>query len=134
MALAGYKTKILTVQVPDPTADLTIAAMIAPDIGLTVHNVYASCQTAVAAHATNIVTCSLIDGGTDGTGTTEVAVRTGGASVGWDANEFHELTLSNSATDVGFDAGDHVLVKYDEGGTVAPGYVTFQINYSVGGS
>lgn len=129
--LSGYNTQILTVNIADPAADLTIPLIKAPTgLGLTIHKVYAATTTAVAANGSNLVTCSLINGGADGSETTEIAVRTGGASVGWDANELHELTISAD----GLDAGDQLMFKYDETGTVAPGRVTVTVHYNVGGN
>lgn len=130
MSIAGYNTKILTVTIPDPTADVTIPLMIAPAGGIRILAAYAALSTAVTADATNKVTCSIIDGGAAGAGTTEIGVRTGGASVGWTANGLSALTVSSAE----LDGGAHLLAKYDESGTVAPGYVTFCIHWVQGGS
>lgn len=130
MTIAGYNTKVTTVVIPDPAADATIPVFKAPAVGATILNAYAATSAAIAADGTNYVICSLIDGGADGSGTTQIAVRTGGASVGWDANELHALTVSADS----LDGGDQLLFKYDEEGTVAPGYVTVSVEWTAGGT
>lgn len=130
MSIAGYNTKITSITIPDPAGDATIPVFKAPAVGATILNAYASMSAAIAANGSNLVTCSLIDGGQDGSGTTQIAVRTGGASVGWDALELHALTVSADS----LDGGDQLLFKYDETGTVAPGYVTVVVEWTAGGT
>ena len=130
MSIAGYNKRITTITIPDPTADVTIPVFVAPTGGARIHAAYAALSTAVTADATNKVTCSIIDGGSDGSGTTEIGVRTGGASVGWAANQLNALTVSAAE----LNGGAHLLFKYDESGTVAPGYVTVSIEWTQGGS
>lgn len=130
MSIAGYNTQVSTIIVPDPTADATITVFKAPAGGATIQAAYAAFSAAVTADATNKITVSLLDGGADGSGTTEMATRVGGASVGWGANELHALTVSQS----GIDGGDQINVKYDESGTVAPGYLTVTLHWTQGGT
>lgn len=130
MSIAGYNVKTTTIVVPDPTADATFTVFKAPLGGATLVAAYAAFSAAIAADATNKITVSLLDGGADGSGTSEMATRVGSASVGWDANELHALTIS----DYDVDEGDQINVKYDESGTVAPGYLTVVLHWVQGGT
>lgn len=130
MSIAGYNRKVTSICIPDPAGDITVLVMRAPFGGMRIHNAYASCSAAVTADATNKITMSLLDGGAAGAGTTEMATRVGGASVGWAANEGHALTISQAE----LDEGDHLLFKYDESGTVAPGDVTLTVEWTQGGT
>lgn len=131
MSIAGYNVKTLVVAVPDPAGDAKIACLIAPAGGIRIVAAHASCSAAVAADAVNKITFSLLDGGADGTGTDALATRVGGAAVGWDANELHALTLQ---TQTELDEGAHLIAHYDESGAVAPGWVSFVVQYVQGGS
>jgi len=128
MSIAGYNPKITSVAVIDPAATLKVAILKAPFGGATV-KAYASCSAAIASHATNIVTATLIDGGADGSGTTSMGTF-GGANTAWLANNMNALTL----TQTGIDEGDVLIVQYTEGGTVAPGTVTFSVEWTQGGT
>ena len=129
MTIAGFNTKVTTVIVPDPAGDATILLFKAPEVGATILNAYAACSTAIASHATNIITGSLLDGGADATGTTSMAAF-GGANTAWAANEANAMTVTQDSVD----GGDNVLFKYDEGGTVAPGYFVVTVEWTAGGS
>lgn len=128
MSVAGYNLKITSLAVIDPAATLKVAILKAPFGGATV-KFYASCSAAIASHATNTVTATLIDGGQDGSGTTVMGTY-GGANVAWLANNLHAATL----TQTGIDEGDVLIVQYSEGGTVAPGTVTFSVEWTQGGT
>lgn len=130
MSIAGYNTKINTYIFTDPTADATYVLMRAPAGGMTIQAAYAATTAAIASHASNIITGSLLDGGADGSGTTSMGAGYGGANTAWGANEMNALVL----TQTGLDGGDHLLFKYDEGGTVAPGLVVVQVEYTLGGT
>jgi hypothetical protein len=129
MTVAGYNTKHTSVVINDPAADLTVPVLIAPAVGLTILNAYVACSTAVDADGSNHIALSLLDGGADGTGTTALATF-GGASVDYGAGELNAMTVAVDAVD----GGDHIMLKYDETGTVAPGRVTLVIEWTAGGS
>ena len=131
MSIAGYNKRHLAVVIPDPTADAKVAILKAPLGGIRIVAASASVQTAVTADGTNYISMNLLDGGADGTGTTSLYTRTGGASVGWDANELHDLTAGSQ---VELDEGAHLIFQYDENGTVAPGHVSVVVEYVQGGS
>lgn len=127
---AGYIGNVTTVTLPDPAAASLVTLIVkAPAVGAKLQAAYASCSAAIASHATNIVTVEVLDGGSDGTGTTSMG-SFGGASTAWAAGEANALTL----TQTGVDGGDHLMFKYSEGGTVAPGYVTLTLEWTPGGS
>jgi len=128
MSIAGYNNKITSIAFIDPAATLKVCAFVAPAGGAYIHNVYSSCSAAIASHATNTVTCSVLDGGAAGAGTTSMG-SFGGADTAHGANAANAMTLTQNK----LDEGDHLLVQYAEGGTVAPGTVSFIIEWSQGG-
>ncbi len=128
MSIAGYNPSITSVAFIDPTTTLKVAILVAPFGGATV-KAYASCSAAIASHADNHVTATLIDGGADGSGTTSMGTF-GGASTAWLANNLNALTL----TQTGLDEGDVLIVQYTEAGTVAPGTVSFSVEWVQGGT
>ena len=129
MSIAGYNWQCVTATVADPAADETNFLLIAPLGGIRIQEAYAVTESAITSDATNHVTVSLLDGGTDGTGTDSMGSY-GGADTAWAANDANALTMTASELDE-----DAILLwKYDENGTVAPGNVTIHVWYSQGGS
>lgn len=128
MAIAGYNNKITNIAFADPAGTLKVAIFKAPQGGARIHAAYSSVSAAIASHASNTVTCSLLDGGADGSGTTSMGSY-GGASVAHAANDMNALTLTQTK----LDEGDVLIAQYAEGGTVAPGTVSFSVEWSQGG-
>lgn len=85
---------------------------------------------AVNADASNWVKCSLLNGGTAGTGTTAITDTVGGTA-GWTALKPEEFTISEGT----LEEDEVVCLKYDENGTVTPGVpivVQLEVIYGVG--
>jgi hypothetical protein len=129
MTIAIHDRKYLTLVIADPTADSRFGIFRAPAVGATIHAAYAATQAAVTADATNRITLQLQDGGAAGAGTDVIGARTGGASVGWAALAFNDISPSSPYK---LDGGDYLMLNYDENGTVAPGNITVQIEWSSG--
>jgi hypothetical protein len=84
----------------------------------------------LAAHATNIITLGVEDGGASGTGTTNIDTPIGGTG-GFTADTPVAHTMSTSADDL--DADDWVNFHFDEGGTPGTtGGVHVNINFVYG--
>ena len=84
----------------------------------------------LAAHATNIITMGVEDGGAAGTGTTDIDTPIGGTG-GWTADTPATHTMLTTVSDI--DADDWINLHYDEGGT--PGTTTgigVNINFAYG--
>lgn len=128
MSIAGYNHNVTSGCFIDPAGTLKVAFFKAPLGGAYIHAAYASCSAAIASHATNIVTGTLLDGGADGSGTTSMGAY-GGADTAWAANGMNALTLTQNK----LDEGDVLIFQYSEGGTVAPGTVSFSIEWTQGG-
>jgi hypothetical protein len=128
MSIAGYNSTFTTINIPDPAGDATLLALKAPSVGATILNAWVSLSTAVDADGSNHILCSLLDGGAAGAGTTSMG-SFGGASVDYAAHQANAMTLTQDSVD----GGDHILFRYDETGTVAPGYVTLVLEWSHGG-
>lgn len=128
MSIAGYNHRITSVAVADPAGTLKVAVLKAPLGGAYIQAAYASCSAAIASHATNIVTGTLLDGGAAGSGTTSMGAY-GGADTAWAANGMNALTLTQNK----LDEGDVLIFQYTEGGTVAPGTVTISVEWTPGG-
>jgi hypothetical protein len=130
MTIAGYNHNVTTVVIVDPAAAAAaVAVMKAPAGGMRIHAVYFGTQLAIASHATNIVTGSIIDGGATGTGTDEMAAF-GGADTAWLANNLNAGVIAQAE----LNAGAVLLAKYAEGGTVAPGHFIVSVEWTPGGS
>lgn len=130
MSIAGYNKKITSVAVADPGGTLKVALLVAPKGGATIHAAYISTSAAIAASGSNTVTGTLIDGGPTGAGTTSMGSFAVDASTATLANGMNAMTL----TQTGIDEGDVLIVQYSEAGTVAPGTVTFSVEWTQGGT
>lgn len=119
--------KVMTVVVYDPGQDAKIPLLKVPDDhGYTIEKAYATIDRAVTADATNIVSLSLLNGGSAQAGTTAISDVVGGTG-GWAANTAKPLTITAGSGLL--DAGEWLLLKYDEGGAVAPGEICLTIEY-----
>lgn len=125
--LAGYNTHVVVAPVAIGTAGtVTLPLFPAPFGGVTVKAAYATAAVAVAAHADNKLTMTLVNGGTAGTATT--ALGTAGGTAGWAAATPKEFSLNASADEL--TAGQWLVAKYDIGGTItAPGEVALVVHY-----
>lgn len=130
MSIAGYNKKITSIAVADPGGTLKVALLVAPKGGATVDAAYISTSAAIAASGSNTVTGTLIDGGATGAGTTSMGSFAVDASTATLANGMNAMTL----TQTGIDEGDVLIVQYSEAGTVAPGTVTFSVEWTQGGT
>lgn len=130
MSIAGYNKKITSVAVADPGGTLKVALLVAPKGGATIDEAYISTSAAIAASGSNTVTGTLIDGGPTGAGTTSMGSFAVDASTATLANGMNAMTL----TQTGIDEGDVLIVQYSEAGTVAPGTVTFSVEWTQGGT
>lgn len=130
MSIAGYNKKITSVAVADPAGTLKVAVLKAPFGGARIHAAYISTSAAIAASGSNTVTGTLIDGGANGAGTTSMGSVAVTASVAFAANGMNALTLTQTE----IDEGDVLIMQYSEAGTVAPGTVTFSVEWTQGGS
>lgn len=112
-----------SITVTDPAADARVTVFEVPaGLGqVQVVSAIAECSATVAEHDTNFVKLTLQDGGADGTGTTAVGAELTNLATGsngaWTTATPKDFTVS----EVLLDEGDRLMLKYDEGGTVAPG-------------
>jgi hypothetical protein len=114
------------VSINDPGADARVTVFEVPaGVGqVQVVQAIAECSATVAEHDTNFIKITLQDGGADGTGTTAIGAELTNLATGsngaWTAATPKDFTVA----EVLLDEGDRLMLKYDEGGTVAPGSVT----------
>ena len=119
--------KVQTVVVGDPGADAKIPLLKVPDDhAYTIEKAYVTFPIALAAHADNHVTFSLLNGKTDQSGADAISDAVGGAE-GWAANTPKPLTITAGSGML--TAGQWLMAKYDEAGTVAPGPMAITIEY-----
>ena len=81
---------------------------------------WVSTNTALGAGTANGAEITLLDGGSDASGTAAMSATVGGTGAGgsypaWTAGTPKEFTISEGT----LDAGDYLILKYDESGTVA---------------
>lgn len=127
----GRKPIPLTLTLSDPGGDLTVPVLEVPVDGgsyrIAGARVYLT--KAITSDPTNSVAVSLLDGGALGNGTTEIGAVVGGASTAWAVGSPKEFTITDGHK---LEPGDRLMVKYDEGGTVAPGDVVIQVDLITG--
>lgn len=118
---------VLTVTITDPGQDARIPLWKVPaDHMHTVEAAYATADRATAAHADNHFELTLQNGGSDQSGTDAISDAIGGVG-GWAANTAKNFAITSGSG--GIEAGDWLMLKYDESGTVAPGIITVSIEY-----
>lgn len=110
----------------DPAADKNIPIWRAP-MPCTIKAAYAMLSTTVAASTANYFQLSLLNGGASGSGSDTIAGAIGG-TVGWTAGTPYAFTISDGK----LEAGEVVLLKYDEEGTGTFGQVTVQLDVVYG--
>jgi hypothetical protein len=119
---------VQTFVVYDPGQDARIPLFKVPaGHGYTVEKAYATLDRAVSSHATKTVAIKLQNGGTDQSGTDAITDIVGGANVAWAANTAKPLTVTAGAGLL--DAGEWLMLNYDENGTVAPGEICITVEY-----
>lgn len=125
MSIAGYNHQVTTINFADQAGDETFAVFQAPFGGATIKSAAAIATEATTASTANYFSLTLIDGGAAGTATTTIG--TAGGTVGWAADTDQAFTVNTSLDEL--DAGDWLMVKYDETGTVAPGEITVVVEW-----
>lgn len=128
MSISGYNLNVTSVAVIDPAAALKVAIFKAPAGGAKIHAAYISTSAAIGASGSNTVTGTLIDGGANGAGTDSMGAFAVTASIATLANNMNAMTLTQTE----IDGGDVLIVQYSEVGTVAPGTVTFSVEWTQG--
>ena len=119
----GYNNPMVVVfPFSDPTEDETFPAFRVPSwiTKMELKEAWVSTNTALSAGPTNGVAISLIDGGTDASGTAIMCAALGGTGVGGTFPAWAVATPQNfTVTEGTLDANDYIMVKYDESGTAA---------------
>ena len=117
----------LSVVIPDSAGDGNFTLLRVPaGRQYTIEDCYVASQIDVAASTANYAQVNLLNGGVAGTGTT-VLSGTAGGTAGWALNVAKQaLPIAGSAK---LTAGQFLVAKYDEEGTVAPGSMTIIVDY-----
>lgn len=112
-----------SITVTDPTADKRVTVFEVPaGLGqVQVVSAIAELTSTVAEDDTNFVKLTLQDGGADGTGTATVGAELTNLATGSNGAWTTATPKDFSISEVLLDEGDRLMLKYDEGGTVAPG-------------
>lgn len=126
----------VSVAIPDPTEDEAQIPLWRVPAELTkveVLEAWVCTNTVLAAGTANGVEVSLLDGGSDATGTAIVGAAIGGTGVGgtfpaWGAGTPQSFTISEGT----LDAGDYLVLKYEESGTAAGLHWIVSFNYVSG--
>lgn len=119
--------KVLTVVVYDPGQDASIPLLKVPaDHAYTIEAAYATVDRTVAAHADNRFALTLLNGGSAQAGTDAISDAIGGAG-GWVANTAKAFAITDGSGQL--DAGEWLMLKYDENGTIAPGEIAVTVEY-----
>lgn len=123
----GSRRQSVSVVIADPTADEKQVIFVAPsDRNITIEKATFFIAGGVSASTVNYVECSLENGGTAGTATTDLG-GTAGGTAGWTDNvpqSFSPAQGSGKLT-----AGQVLVLDYAETGTVAPARITAVIEY-----
>lgn len=114
----GSRREVTSVVIYDPGADKNILMLRVPaNETWTIEAAYAAAATTLAAGTVDTFAISLLNGGTVGTGTTAISDAVGGTA-GWVAQTPKAITITEGSGDL--TAGQYLVVKYDEAGSVAP--------------
>jgi len=121
----------VTMAISDPTADNYYRLLRVPSrmTKIEILEAWAESDVTVTLGSGTGVALTLLDYGTAGTaaeGTVSSAL--GGTAITWTAATPKNFTISEGT----MDAGDWLVLKYDETGTVAPLNITVQIDYVCG--
>lgn len=120
--LAGYRRMTMSFAIMDPTADARVILFKVPSgHTYTVESGVAAFSAASTADTANYIELSLENGGTAGTAQTLIS-GTAGGTAGWVAQTPQALTVTAGAGDL--TEGQHLVLRYNETGTVAPGVMS----------
>lgn len=118
---------VLPAVIYDPGQDTSINLMHVPaDHVYTIEGAYAVVDRTMAASGTEYFSVQLLNGGTAGTGTTAISDEVGGTA-GWTANTPKAITVTSGSGDL--TAGQWLVCKYAETGTIAPGVIALSIEF-----
>ena len=117
----------MSVIIPDPGADKNYSILRVPaGRQYTIEDCYVVSQLDVAADGTAYFSVNLLNGGVAGTGTA-VLSGTAGGTLGWALNVAKQVApIAGSAK---LTAGQWLVLKYDENGSVAPGDISVIVDY-----
>jgi len=120
--------KVASVCVLDPGADLNFPVMIVPadSGGVTIEKGWAIVSKAITASTANYIEVSLMNAGTAGTGTTNIG-GTAAGTAGITAYVPNAITITAGSGRL--TAGQVLMAKYDETGTVDPDAVSVIVEY-----
>lgn len=114
----------------DPEADNNIPLLVCPQ-DLTIVSAKATVMDDVAANTANYFSLTLVDGGADGSGTSEISDAIGGTA-GWTGLTPKSFTMVEDNNEHRLDSGDVVVLKYDEEGTGTFTAMAVQLNVRLG--
>lgn len=124
------KRHILSAQLYLADADKNIPLFRVPDDHtITVEAAYAVTDTTLAAGTSNYYTITLLNGGTAGTATTAISAAAGGTP-GWTLSVPKTIAITDGLGDL--TAGQWLVVKYDETGTLPANTTTVCVEYVEG--
>lgn len=125
------KLHVLPFTIPDPGADRNYNVLRVPNKhAITIERAFVVPDRDVAADGSNYIQVTLMNGGAAGTGTDAISDTAGGASVAWTANVAKELTITEGSGKLA--AGEWLVAKYEEAGTIDPGTLSLVIEYVEG--
>lgn len=123
----GSQRQVASVVITDPGADKAVPILCAPSNDhITVEAAYVCADTSVSGSTVNYYSVNLLNGGTAGTGTTNIGSTVGGTA-GWTANTPKTISITDGSgklTD-----GQWLVANYAETGTVAPGRICVVVEY-----
>lgn len=116
----GYIAGAFTYPIPialsyDPAGDDNIPLLVCPQ-DMTIVAAKATVANDVAASTADYFSLTLVDGGADGSGTSEISDTIGGTA-GWTGLNPKSFTMTEDNDEHRLDEGDVVILKYDETGT-----------------
>lgn len=118
---------VLTVVVYDPGQDAKIPVLRVPDDHVyTIEKAYAQLDRNLSGSTANYVAVNLENGGTAGTGTTDIGTAAGGTA-GWTANTPKEITITDGSGDL--TEGQWLVADYAETGSVTLGVLAVTVEY-----
>lgn len=132
--LAGYDTKQITGHFgfggTAAPIDGTVPLIVAPYGGLTVTSAYAYTTAAIAGHASNYLTVTLLNMGTSGTAVAGTVATGPGTAAGFAPPAVSAMTVSSTADEL--TAGQVLTAVFDVNGTIAPKEAGIIVNYVLG--
>lgn len=118
---------VVSVTVLDPGEDLVFPVMVAPAThSITVEKVWVSVSTTLTGSTANYVDFTILNGGAVGTATTDIGSTAGGTK-GMVAHTPEAVSITAGSGRL--TAGQFLMCKYDENGTVNGGAITVVVEY-----